>query len=428
VIRIRNRFPVKSEFAKNAITLSIGTSIAQAFPMLFYPVLGRIFLVSDFGLLATLTSITAILTVLSTAKYENTVLIADSKNDAANIVGLVLLLSFTVLLVSLIVLQLLSDQLGGWLNEPALKKWLYICPISAYAIVIYNCYNEWCVRNKYFIVLSSNKIVNSAATTLSKLFLGFVKISGNGLVVGDLIGRIISAGGCVFKALQKDKSEFFHLSFRRMRHLAKRYKNFPKYNLPDQLLMTIGYSLPVFLIGIHFNSIEVGNYAMTMNVLSIPISVISKAVQDVFRQRANEEYVKTGSCVEIYKRLLKILIIGAVSGALILVFFLPDLFTLVLGPQWRIAGEYSQILLPMMAIDFVAVSLSGILTITQKLKEDLFWQMYYVAITIISLLLGLIIFQDMKITLICFAIGRSTAYILYIFLSYKYSKGDAQNV
>ena len=267
MIRIRNRFPVKSEFAKNAITLSIGTSIAQAFPMLFYPVLGRIFLVSDFGLLATLTSITAILTVLSTAKYENTVLIADSKNDAANIVGLVLLLSFTVLLVSLIVLQLLSDQLGGWLNEPALKKWLYICPISAYAIVIYNCYNEWCVRNKYFIVLSSNKIVNSAATTLSKLFLGFVKISGNGLVVGDLIGRIISAGSCVFKALQKDKSEFLHLSFRRMRHLAGRYKEFPKYNLPDQLLMTIGVSLPVLLIGVYLNSFVFPILCFRLNIL-----------------------------------------------------------------------------------------------------------------------------------------------------------------
>lgn len=413
----------KSEFAKNAITLSIGTSIAQAFPMLFYPVLGRIFTPAEFGLLATLTSITSIISVLSTGKYENSVLITDSKNDAANVVGLVLLLSLSILIIAFIVLQLLGDQLGVWLNEPILKNWLYVCPISAYAIVIYNCYNEWCIRNKYFIVLSSNKILNSVAITLSKVFLGFVKVTGNGLVIGDLLGRIISAGGCVFKALQKDKSEFFLLSFKRMRYLAKRYKNFPKYNLPDNLLNTIGFTLPVLLIGTYFNSNEVGYYAMTMNILSIPISIVSKAVQDVFRQRANEEYVKTGSCVEIYRRLLKILIIGGVLGSLLIVFFLPDLFSIVLGKQWRISGEYSQILLPMMAINFVAVSLSGVLTITENLKIDLYLQIYYLGITAISLLFGLIVFQDMKISLISFAIGRSTAYVLYIFLSYKYSKG-----
>jgi O-antigen/teichoic acid export membrane protein len=99
-----------------------------------------------------------------------------------------------------------------------------------------------------------------------------------------------------------------------MQYLAKRYVEFPKYSLPAQLLNTIGGSLPVLLIGAYFNSMEVGYYAMTMNVLGVPISVISIAIRDVFRQRANEEYIKTGSCLKIYKRLLKILIFCGILG------------------------------------------------------------------------------------------------------------------
>ena len=421
------RFVIKGEFAKNAFTLTIGTSIAQAFPMLFYPILGRIFTPAEFGFLATLTSITAILTVLATGKYESSVLIVDSKNDAANIIGLVLLLSFSFLLISFIVLQIFSDKFVVWFNEPNLKKWIFVCPVSAYTIIIYDCYNEWCVRNKYFISLSWNKIINSGATTLSKLFLGLIKLVGHGLVIGDLIGRIISACGCVVRALQKDKTEFFQMSFNRMPHLAKRYVEFPKYSFPAQLLSAIGGSLPVLLIGAYFNSNEVGYYAMTMNVLSVPISVVSIAIRDVFRQRANEEFVKTGSCVGIYKRLLKILIFCGVLGSLVLVFALPGIFSIVLGKQWRIAGEYSQILLPMVAINFVATSLSGVFIITEKMKIALYWQTYYVGITIISLLLGCIIFQDIKIALTCFSIGRTTSYLLDIFFAYKYSKGNITN-
>jgi O-antigen/teichoic acid export membrane protein len=422
-----NKIPFKGEFAKNAFLLTVGTTIAQFFPMLFYPILGRIYTPLEFGLLATLSSITSIITVLATGNYENSILIARSKKDAANIIALVLLLSSSFLIFSFIILKLISNHISVWFNEPSIKKWLFICPISAFAIIIFNCYNEWCVRNKYFTRLAWNKITNSSATTLSKLFFGFVKISSKGLVIGDLIGRMISAGGCIFRALRKDKNVFYQISFRQMPLLARRYAEFPKFSLPAQLLNTIGDSIPVFLIGAYFKSIEVGYYAMTMNVLSVPISIISRAIRDVFRQRANEEYVETGSCLKIYKRLLKVLLLCGVLGSIIMIFALPSIFSVFLGKQWRIAGEYSQILLPMITINFVYISLSGVLIITENMRIVFYWQIYYATITIISLLLGCIIFQDIKTTLICFSIGRSTAYLLEIFLSYKYSKGNIAN-
>lgn len=414
---------LKSEFARNAYTLTLGTSIAQAFPLLFYPILGRIFTPAEFGLLATLTSITSILAVTATGKYESSILITKTKKDAVNIVGLVLILSVSFLLISCLILFVLSNQLNHWLNEPNLKKWLFVCPISAFAIIIFNCYNEWCVRNKYFIVLSWNKIKNSAAITLSKLFFGFIKISSSGLVIGDLIGRVFSAGGCIFSALRKDKSDFIQMSHKRMRVLAKRYIEFPKFIFPGQLLNTIGGQLPVLIIGSFFNSREVGYFSMTMSVLSVPISVISNAIRDVFRQRANEEYQKRGNCVHIFVRIIKKLAIWTALGCLILYFTLPTIFSLVLGDQWRTAGEYSKILCPMIALSFICDSLSGIFIITNKMKIALFWQMYYVGITILSLFVGYAFIQNIRATIICFAIGRCSAYLLDIYLSYRYSKG-----
>jgi hypothetical protein len=58
----------------------------------------------------------------------------------------------------------------------------------------------------------------------------------------------------------------------------------------------------------------------------------------------------------------------------------------------------------------------------------LFLQIYYVSITVISLLFGFLIFRDMKSCLICFAGGRISAYSLNIILAYKFAKGGKSNV
>ena len=116
--KLINKLPIKGEFAKNALILTVGTSVAQAFPILFYPILGRIFSPSDFGLLATLTSITAILVTLSTGQYQGSILIAKTKKEATNIIGLVLLLSFSILLITTIIFFVFSDLIAGSLNEP----------------------------------------------------------------------------------------------------------------------------------------------------------------------------------------------------------------------------------------------------------------------------------------------------------------------
>lgn len=413
----------KSEFLKNAATLVTGTSIAQLIGILLYPVLSRLFMAEQFGLLSTLSQISVIIMIVSTGKYENSILITDSKQEGANVIGYVLTRSAIVLLILYIILQIIGGQIGTLLNQPELQKWLFVCPLSAFVIAIYNCFNEWCVRNKYYKTLSWNKIVNTLSHSIAKLSLGLLKIFSNGLIWGDFLGRTFSAGTCVYRALKHDKIVFEKIDRRQYKILAKKYHHFPKYNMPDQLLSSIGVAMPVFLLGAFFNSSEVGYYAITMNVLSIPISIISLAVRDVFRQRANEDYLKKGNCIGIYKKLLYRLSVVAIAASLGVYFILPNLFSFVLGEKWMISGKYAQILLPMIVVDFIAMSLSGVFIVTQKLKASLLWQVYYVTITIISLLLGCLLFKTVKATLFCFAIGRSSAYLLYIYLSYKFAKG-----
>ena len=424
IFRILKIAPLKSEFGKNILTLSGGTVFAQILPFLFYPVIARVFTPEDFGLLAILTTIFTIMSNFATGRYELGILVAKTKQDAANLAGLTILLSFIILTVIYFILQIFfADTLSQTLHEPQLKRWLFLCPLAAFSIIIFNTYNEWCVRNGHFKKLAINKITNATAITLSKLFLGLVKLFSQGLIIGDVIGRIISAGSCIFRALQQDAIAFKEVSIRQMKKLAKEFIEFPKFIMPGRLLNEIGKQLPILFFGFYFNSTEVGYFSMAMLILYAPVSMISFAIRDVFRQRANEEFKNKGNCRALYVKVLKILSFIAVIGSIVLIVCLPFIFSIFVGKQWDTAAYYAQILTIPILLSFVSMPLFDVLIIANKLKINLFWQTYYVAITFVSLWIGCAFYNDIVIALYCFAIGRSSAYLLSIILSYYYSKG-----
>lgn len=412
----------KNNFFRDSVILSGGTAVAQILPFLFYPILGRIFSVEEFGLLAALTAVTSILAVVASGKYESAILVADGKKEAASLALLSIVLSAVFLLLIYLVLQFaLGNTLCMWLKEPMLKNMLWICPISAWAIIIFTVYNEWCVREKHFKSLSVNKIVNSGAIVGAKTVFGFVRVFTHGLVIGDVIGRIISALVCVVRALVRDGKTFYAVKKNEMVDAAKKYIDFPKFTMPGQLLNTIALQFPILLLAVYFNKTEVGYFSMAMTIFAIPLTVISGAVRDVFRQRANEQLNTSGSCRQLFIKVTVILSLMAVGAAAAMVWFLPQLSTLFLGPQWHTCGVYAQILCGAMVLSFVANSLSGMFIVANKLRQLFYWQLYFVTTTIAAILVGGLVYKSMIVTIALFSILRASAYLLSIIMTYRYT-------
>ncbi|MBD3843179.1 MAG: oligosaccharide flippase family protein [Campylobacterales bacterium] len=65
-----NKLKPKSEFSRNVLTLMTGTTIAQAIPIAISPILTRIYTPEDFAVFALFVSIVGIMAVVSTGKYE----------------------------------------------------------------------------------------------------------------------------------------------------------------------------------------------------------------------------------------------------------------------------------------------------------------------------------------------------------------------
>lgn len=421
--QLRTRF-ASSDFIKNSLTLSGGVAIAQVLPFLFYPVLGRIYTPAQFGLLAVITSIVSVLSVGGSGKFESGILVAKDKEEAAHLAALSLLTGAVVMAVLWPIVQIFfGGALSHWMDEPELEKWLYVCPISAFSIIVFNTYNEWCVRGKMFKALSVNKMVNAGATTLGKVFLGFVRLVSQGLVIGDMAGRVISALGCAFRALQKDGATFRKVRLRGVIQSAVKYKEFPLYTMPGRLLNTLGQSMPVILLTAFFSGEEAGFFSMAMMVFVLPITVIGNTLGDVYRQRANEEYQSTGRCLKSYDKLLKTTVLMGVGALAILVWFLPWLMKVVLGPEWYVAGQYAQILAPAMVLSFIANPMSGLFIVANRLRQFFFWQLLYALSAIVSIWIGHAAFGSIRGTLIVFSVMMGMVYLTSILMTRHFAKG-----
>lgn len=413
-----------SEFLKNSFTLSGGVAIAQVLPLLFYPVLGRIFTPAQFGLLAVITSIVSVLAVVGSGKYESGILVAKDKMEAAHLAALSVAVGFVIMAVIWPILQILfADNLAQWMNEPDLARWLYVCPISAFCIIVFNVYNEWCVREKYFKALSINKMVNAGAITLGKVFLGFVHLVSQGLVIGDMIGRIVSALGCAIRALLTDGATFRQVRLSGLLQSAVKYKEFPLYTMPGRLLNTLGQSMPVLLLTAFFNADQAGYFSMATMVFVLPITVIGNTLGDVYRQRANEEFQQTGQCLKSFDKILKLTVLMGFGALVVLVWFLPWLMKVILGSEWYIAGQYAQILAPMMVLSFIANPLSGLFIVADKLKHFFVWQVLYVIASIVPIWLGNAFFGTIEATLILYAVMMGAVYLTSILMTRHFAKG-----
>ena len=413
----------KSEFASNAINLSLGTIVAQVVPILFYPIFSRIFEPKDFGFAANFSVIIPILVILATGMYESGILISDTKKEALNLVGLILLRSSIILLGSEIVIIIFGDKICNILNQKELKSWLFLIPIASFATIVTNIYSEWSIKNKAFSSLSKVRILNTTSVSVSKLLFGVVKFFGNGLILGDVFGRLITAIICTINAFKQEKELLQSISIKRFKYLSKKYKDLPKFTMPDQLISNIGGSAPTILIGMYFSNTELGYFSVAGTLLTVPITVFTISIRDVFRQKVNEEFSKTGNCQKIYIRLLKLVSIFGIIGFLILYLVIPYLIDFVLGKDWATVSSYAQIQMPMFFLSFISMSLSGVLIIAKKMKISFYWQIYYTIVTISSMLVGIIYFNTIEATLILLVISRCSAYLLYMILSYIYSKG-----
>lgn len=409
------------EFAQNAGLVVAGTLVAQILPLLFYPIFTRLFAPQDFGTFATVSMIATPLAIVASGVYEQAFLLLRSARGPAHLFRFIMIRAAIILGASMVALAIVRGPVADALSDPALRTGLLLVPLIALGQIIYNCTSEWLVRGKQFKGLTINRIWQSGALSLAKLGFGGAGWATGGLVWGEALGRLVYIIDS-YRRVWRSALAQVPASRWRMIALGRRYRHFPRLMVPDQLINTIGGSIHVLAIGWAFGPVELGYVSLLLSALYLPVTIVSSSVKDVFRQRAAIDFARTGDCRPLYLRLLVPVTLVGLAGFGLLYVISPWLFMFVFGPQWAPVGDYARILVPMFFVNFVAMSLGGVLVIAERMAVSLVWQITNLVLAAAALLVGIVVFETVTATLTLFTIARSISYLHYMALSYKHAR------
>ena len=416
-----NKIKPKSEFSRNVLTLMTGTTIAQAIPIAISPILTRIYTPEDFGVFTLSIAITSIFGSIANGRYELAIMLPKKDEDAINIFALGFIITSTISLILLVLVILFHDYFLTLLNNESIGIWLYFLPIAVFFTGLYNILNYFNNRKKYYKDIANATIIKSIITAVIQLSVGFLKQGASGLISGQLVSQFF-ANMRLFKNIIKDRLLLSKISKVKIIALAKRYKDFPKFSMWAILANTLSTHLTNILISAFFSMATLGFYSLVQRLLGMPSALIGGSIGKVFFQEATKEKQETGKAIKTFNSTVKKLIVIGLPSFGILFFIVEDLFAFVFGEEWRIAGIYAQIAIPLFFIRFVVATVSAIDTIMERQNIFLIFNIVLLSISLLVIYLAKeLIFGTF---LIYFTLLISIVYLIYAIVLWMMAKNE----
>jgi len=409
----------KSEFVKNVFTIALGTSISQLLTIVSSPILTRLYSPADFGTYSLFVSISSILSVLTTGRYEYSILVAENDEEAWNSVILItkiaVLFSFLVIISGFSVYFLRSRYENFYLN------FLWFTLLLAFSLLLngfFQSFYFWFNRIRHYSKLAKNQIYGSIGVVLASIILGLARMKNSGLILGLIFGQMINTS-LLFMSVKKSKKRFY-MDWSNLKQHALKYKNYPKFLIISGFLDRISSQLHILLFSSFFGKTITGYIGLYQKVIRVPTNLIGTSIANVFRQKASEHLYSFGECKKLFLKTASTLFVIGIFPFLILLFFSPFLFEIIFGKQWIVAGEYSQIMSWMFLLGFIVSPLSSLIYIGQKQKYDLILQMFLIISTSVSILIGWHL-KSVIIALILYTFSYCIKYFIEFVISYKIS-------
>ena len=405
----------KKSFICNILTMFSGSALSQFIWIATMLTISRLYPPAEFGDYQMFIATASIVAVVATGRYEMAIVIPKKKETAIHLISLSLCLSVTVSIIFYIAFSMLEFQIDIF------KEIKGAISIYAVALAWYQILYMWFVREGEYKKLSYALILFPVANLILCVGCSFCYVGVNGLVFSIIVARFIEILFLIYVFYKSNGLK--KINFRYCMGLLKKYVDFPKYCILGDSIDSLASSVPTYLINYYFGNVITGYYGMAHQCLGMPSGLVAKSIGDVFKEKASSIYREKLECIEIFVKTLKLLVVIAVLFGLGILLIAPLLFELLLGKEWRIAGEYAQIMFGLCSIRLIASPLSSIYIIAERQYNYLKIQCAMLIVSVFTLCVGYHFFHDINMALIVYSFGLSIVYLYNLRGAYAISKG-----
>jgi len=379
----------KNRFTVDVLKLTSGTVVAQIISVCAAPLIARLFAPQAFGIAALFTSISGVLAIVVCLRYDRSIIVPASDEEAFNLVGVSLLCVVLITALSVMIVTLGRPLLLERLNAPGLGPYLWMVPVNVFLLGLLAALNSWHTRKRNFSLVTIAQVLSAVSYLFFAIAAGVTRhASGGALIVGAIIGQVIAALLLAVETWRECWPGLIRrINTRQLTEVLYRYHKFPKYSTGAAVLNSLSWEMPSFFLSGFFSTMVVGQYALGNRLIRIPMSLIGLNISRVFSQRAAAARHE-GTLGSLVERTFESLVTLGMLPFLLLTLVGKELFVLVFGARWAEAGVYTEILSLWAFFWFASAPLGSVLDVLEEQALDLRINALILGTRFISLLVG----------------------------------------
>lgn len=332
-----------SGFFVAVATLLSGKGVEAVIGLLMLPIIARLFTPEDYGVVASLIAISAILMPVVTMSYEGGIVVARDERIARALSLTCILLGSVSAVIATFVIFYPGFQ-GMLISAGDLYKWLWLIPLYIFLRTLRRVTEQSAIRNAGYKRLAVAGVAEVSSNNLVRVFAG-LRYGSEALILGlsYAFSLIVRAAICV----RWGGARFYWgLKWVDFKEALSEFRQFPLYQMPGNLLKAATGNLPVVMLSGLFGPIPAGIYAMSLALVKRPLEKIQTSYRAVFMQRGSRLRDDPGKLYRFYKYHTGVLFLTFGPAFIVLFILSPKAFHLLLGDRWVDAGCYVQALLP----------------------------------------------------------------------------------
>jgi O-antigen/teichoic acid export membrane protein len=320
--------------SRNFLTLLSGGALAQVITIAALPLLARFYDPTDFGQLGAIMAVVSLATVLVHGRYQMAIPVAQSEDDAQNLLVFSILISALLSLPAVAAIFFLFDARP---DDLSLWEFLLASTVITFFSAVIDILSYWRSHRGRFGVSARNSVARSAFTVLTQI--GLAPVSTAGLLLGTGFGVGMAITLALRDIVRNDLFQLRMPSMCNLREIAYKYRNYPLFGVPQGWLAAISWNAMPLLLLRHGGISVAGQYWIAYRLLVAPVSLFNGMYRQAILPLLRGRSVSEGRTLVARHSML---IAGASCLPLLTLFFFGEIiFTFLMGPSWQQAGAIS---------------------------------------------------------------------------------------
>lgn len=403
---------LEHDFTKNILILTGGSLFAQALGFAVLPLLTRIYSASDMGILGLYTSIVGFFSVIAAFRYEVAIPMARCEKSSVGLIILSLILTIFSTMVVFLVCYLYKFPLAT-----KLSGFYWLVPVGVFLAAFYSIVQFWATREKKFGQITQAKVTQSLFCSLIQVAMGVMQFGAVGLILGQIVNGFSGSLNIGLALYRKHHEVIKRVRIIELIALAKKYKKYPIFTMPESIVNSASDLVPMLLIASFVSASDLGYLVLAIKVMQAPIGLIGSAVSRVYYAHAVDKF-KTGGLNIFTLRVLRWLSLIGFFIVLLLGMLVFNYSDFIFGDSWKRVGYVALWTIPWFFMQFVTSPLSFALYVTKNEKSAFNVQLLGMLIRVGCVILATLFYRGTYI-LEAYALSGFVFYLLYLFVILK---------